>query len=204
MPGATIRVLGTKSIALSTVSGDFSLTANSGDTLEVSYVGYQSQQIPLSGQDLNHISITLQTNQNSTLKDVVVIGYGSVQKKNLTTSIATVNAAQLTEQSSTTNIVQGLQGKVAGVSIFQNSGKPGGSPTIRIRGTGSLNASNEPLYVINGIVGADPNTIDPNIIESVNILKDAAASAIYGARGANGVVIMTTKNGTNGKVELTP
>jgi len=196
LAGATIKSMLTKQGAVSDSEGNFVINTSNIDTLVIAYVGFVSKTVPVSGRNL--IDISLVKNTNSDLNDVVVIGYGSVQKKNLTTSVASVDAIQLTEQSSTTNIIQGLQGKVAGVSIFQNSGKPGGSPTIRIRGTGSINASNDPLYVIDGIVGADPNTIDPNIVASVDVLKDAAASAIYGARGANGVVIITTKAGANG------
>lgn len=201
LSGATVQSLGSKQSAITSLSGAFTIQVQDNDTLKVDYIGYEPALVPVGGQ--SQLDISLQIHQSSDLNDVVVIGYGSVQKKNLTTAIASVDAKQLTEQSTTTNIVQGLQGKVAGVSIFQNSGKPGGTPTIRIRGTGSLNASNEPLYVINGIVGADPNTIDPNIIASVDILKDAAASAIYGARGANGVVIMTTKEGAKGSSAIT-
>lgn len=196
LSGATVQRIGTKASVITGSEGRFTIRVQQGDTLKIDYVGYMTTLVPV--HEKTEIRVVLQPSAGSDLNDVVVIGYGSVQKKNLTTAIASVNSRQLTEQSTTTNIIQGLQGKVAGVSIFQNSGKPGGQPTIRIRGTGSLNASNEPLYVINGIVGADPNTIDPNIIASIDILKDAAASAIYGARGANGVVIMTTKEGTKG------
>lgn len=194
--GATIKSTRTNQGVVSDDSGKFIITALSNDTLVVDYVGYTTQSVPVLDKTI--LNITLIKNNIGDLNDVVVIGYGSVEKKNLTTAVASVDAKKLTEQSSTTNIIQGLQGKVAGVSIFQNSGKPGGSPTIRIRGTGSINASNDPLYVIDGIVGADPNTIDPNIVASVDVLKDAAASAIYGARGANGVVIITTKEGSKG------
>jgi TonB-linked SusC/RagA family outer membrane protein len=194
--GATIKSTRTNQGVVSDDSGKFIITALSNDTLVVDYVGYTTQRVPVLDKTI--LNITLIKNNIGDLNDVVVIGYGSVEKKNLTTAVASVDAKKLTEQSSTTNIIQGLQGKVAGVSIFQNSGKPGGSPTIRIRGTGSINASNDPLYVIDGIVGADPNTIDPNIVASVDVLKDAAASAIYGARGANGVVIITTKEGSKG------
>lgn len=200
LSGATVQNIRSEESGITDIDGQFSLAARAQDTLQFSYIGYLTQQVPLNGKA--SITVQLKARDSSSLNDVVVIGYGTVQKKNLTTSIASVNAEQLTEQSTTTNVIQGLQGKVAGVSIFQNSGKPGGTPSIRIRGTGSINASNEPLYVIDGIVGADPMTIDPNIIASVDILKDAAASAIYGARGANGVVIMTTKEGAKGKSQI--
>lgn len=197
LAGATVQSLLNKTSAITGAQGGFSIRVRQDDTLQIRYVGYTATHIAVGGKKL--LQIVLYAAEGDALNDVVVIGYGSVEKKNLTTAIASVDAAQLTEQSTTTNVIQGLQGKVVGVSIFQNSGKPGGAPTIRIRGTGSLNASNEPLYVINGIVGADPTTIDPNIIASIDILKDAAASAIYGARGANGVVIMTTKQGARGR-----
>lgn len=198
--GATVKNIKTNKAVITNNQGHYSIQASETDTLQFDFVGFVSYKQAINQR--KELSVSLKMTQTQQLKEVVVIGYGTAEKKNLTTSIASVNAAQLTEQSTTTNVIQGLQGKVAGVSIFQNSGKPGGSPTIRIRGTGSINASNEPLYVIDGIVGADPNTIDPNIIASVDILKDAAASAIYGARGANGVVIMTTKEGQMGKGQI--
>lgn len=194
LAGATVSLVRTGKAVITTSEGKYTVQVYDTDSLRVSYVGYHSKIVPVHQQ--TQLNIILEHQKTKGLDDIVVIGYGSVEKKNLTTSIASVNAKQLTEQSTTMNVVQGLQGKVSGVSIFQNSGKPGGTPTIRIRGTGSINASNDPLYVIDGVVGADPNTIDPNIIASVDILKDAAASAIYGARGANGVVIMTTKEGS--------
>ena len=200
LQGATVTNLSSARSVITSSGGNFSIQAKISDTLSIQFIGYESTEQVVSGEGSLHIILKPAADQ--VLNDVVVIGYGTTEKKNLTTAVASVDAKQLTEQSTTTNVIQGLQGKVAGVSIFQNSGKPGGTPTIRIRGTGSINASNEPLYVIDGIVGADPTTIDPNIIASVDILKDAAASAIYGARGANGVVIMTTKEGQKGKGQI--
>src|SRR3546814_134693 len=133
--------------------------------------------------------------ETSQLEEVVVVGYGTESRANVTTSIGSVSGDELTERPTSINLVQGLAGKVAGVSVMTNSGKPGGKPTIKIRGVGSINTSSDPLYVIDGIVGADPTMIDPTIVESMDILKDASASAIYGARGANGVVVITTKKG---------
>lgn len=200
LPGVTVTRVRTQATVVSDEKGRFSIPADPGDSLSFSFIGYSTAVYAVRGEQL---TVVLQAAERNTLNDVIVIGYGTTQKKNLTTAVATVNAQQLTERSTTVNVIQGLQGKVAGVSIFQNSGKPGGAPSIKIRGTGSINASNEPLYVVDGIVGADPNTIDPNIVASVDILKDAAASAIYGARGANGVVIITTKEGARGKSDIT-
>ena len=109
--------------------------------------------------------------------------------------MGSVDSEKLLERPNATNVFQGLAGKVAGVNIALNSGAPGGSPAIKIRGIGSLNSSNTPLYVVDGVVGVDPDQIDPNIVQSIDILKDATSSSIYGARGANGVVVITTKEG---------
>ncbi|QHS58211.1 TonB-dependent receptor [Chitinophaga agri] len=192
LPGVSISVKGTVRRMISDQEGTFSIEAGPADTLRFYLLGFQEQELPASL--ITEHQIILQPG-SAALREVVVIGYGSASKENLTTAIGTVKGEQLTERATTFNVMQGLAGKVAGVSVMLNSGKPGGNPIVKIRGTGSINAYNGPLYVVDGIVGADPLNIDPNIVESVDVLKDAAASAIYGARGSNGVIAITTRKG---------
>ena len=132
------------------------------------------------------------------LDEVVVVGYGTMKKSDLTGSISNVKSDKLLNRP-VTNITQSLQGKVAGVEVFQNSGAPGGHVRMRIRGDNSIKSSNEPLYVVDGIIGVTSELLNPNDVESIEVLKDASATAIYGARGANGVVLVTTKRGLKGK-----
>jgi TonB-linked SusC/RagA family outer membrane protein len=193
LPGVNITVKGTTRHSITDQDGVFSINANEGDTLCFSLMGFRELKLLVSATGLPDVMLQ---SGSSALREVVVIGYGSANKENLTTAIGTVSGEQLDERATTLNLAQGLAGKVAGVSVMLNSGKPGGNPIVKIRGTGSINAYNGPLYVIDGIVGADPMSIDPNIVGSVDVLKDAAASAIYGSRGANGVIVVTTKKGT--------
>ncbi|MDQ0109761.1 TonB-linked SusC/RagA family outer membrane protein [Chitinophaga terrae (ex Kim and Jung 2007)] len=191
--GVSIMVKGSGKGVASGVFGTFSIRARSVDTLHFRHLGFYEQEV-IAGN--SYLKVALKQRM-SDLGEVVVVGYGISSKAELTTAIGTVSGEKITDRPTTINLVQGLAGKLAGVSVMTNSGKPGGNPTIKIRGTGSINASNNPLFVIDGIVGADPDIIDPNIIESTDILKDAAATAIYGARGSNGVVVITTKRGAN-------
>lgn len=193
LPGVNITVKGTTRHSITDQDGAFSIDAKEGDTLCFSLLGFRDLKLPVSSTGLPDVMLQ---SGSSALREVVVIGYGSANKENLTTAIGTVSGEQLDERATTLNLAQGLAGKVAGVSVMLNSGKPGGNPIVKIRGTGSINAYNGPLYVIDGIVGADPMSIDPNIVASIDVLKDAAASAIYGSRGANGVLVVTTKKGT--------
>ncbi|MFC0320076.1 MULTISPECIES: TonB-dependent receptor [Olivibacter] len=192
LAGASVRVKGSKTGALTDSNGAFSIQAPKGALLVISYVGYSEKEMPVT--DAENLTITLTTASNS-LEQIVVVGYGTSRKGNLSTAVGSVKGEELLERPSAQNLLQGMAGKIAGVNINLNSGKPGGNPAIKIRGTGSINGSNTPLYVIDGMVGADPTTIDPNIIQSVDVLKDASSAAIYGSRGANGVVVITTKNG---------
>ncbi|HYH55328.1 MAG TPA: TonB-dependent receptor plug domain-containing protein, partial [Anseongella sp.] len=172
--------------------GAYMIRAAENDVLVFSFLGYETKEVAVGSQRVIDVSLNL---ENSQLEEVVVVGYGTESRANVTTAIGSVRGEELTERPTSINLVQGLAGKVAGVSVMSNSGKPGGNPSIKIRGVGSINTSSNPLYVIDGIVGADPTMIDPTIVESMDILKDASASAIYGARGANGVVVITTKRG---------
>ena len=198
--GATIRVEGTQTATVSDFDGNFVLKANEGATLVVSYVGYQNATVKAAPT----VEVTL-VDDETVLQDVVVIGYGSVRKSDATGSVMSVEADQL-NKGLATSPADLLQGKTPGVQIVTNSGAPGAGAKIRIRGGSSLSASNDPLIVIDGlpissteISGGDMlNTINPNDIESFSILKDASATAIYGSRASNGVILITTKKGKAG------
>ena len=198
--GATVRVVGTQTATVTDFDGNFVLRANQGADIAISYVGYVTATVKAAP----HLEITLQDDQ-TVLQDVVVIGYGTVKKSDATGSVMSVEADQL-NKGLATSPADLLQGKTPGVQITSNSGAPGAGSTIRIRGGSSLSASNDPLIVIDGlpisstgISGGDVlNTINPNDIESFSILKDASATAIYGSRASNGVILITTKKGKAG------
>ena len=198
--GATVRVEGTQTATVSDFDGNFVLKANQGATISVSYVGYQTATVKAAPT----VEVTLQDDA-TVLQDVVVIGYGTVRKSDATGSVMSVEADQL-NKGLATSPADLLQGKTPGVQIVSTSGAPGASSKIRIRGGSSLSASNDPLIVIDGlpissteISGGDMlNTINPNDIESFSILKDASATAIYGSRASNGVILITTKKGKAG------
>lgn len=197
LPGATVVVKGTSTGVTTDFDGNFSIQAAGDDTLVVSYVGFQSQEVAVGSQ--TNISVVL--NSNNELDEVVLIGYGSSTKRDITGSVGVVNAESI-EQRISTNPLDNIQGKVAGLNVFNSSGRPGGGMRVTIRGKGSINASNQPLYVIDGIIGVDIELVNTNDIESISVLKDASATAIYGSRGANGVIIVTTKKGRKGKLSV--
>ena len=198
--GATIKIAGTQQGTVSDFDGNFTLKADPGATLNISYIGYQ----PANVRAAANLVVTLQDDAQ-VLQDVVVIGYGTVKKSDATGSVMSVEADQL-NKGLATSPADLLQGKTPGVQITTNSGAPGAGSKIRIRGGSSLSASNDPLIVIDGlpisstdISGGDVlNTINPNDIESFSILKDASATAIYGSRASNGVILITTKKGKAG------
>lgn len=192
LAGVTVLSKRSGKAAVTNDQGSFAINAFMEDSLEISSIGFEDMTVKVLPQPM---TITLIPNRRQSLNDVIVIGYGNLQRRKLSTAISTVSGTQLSERSAGMNVVEAMAGKVPGASIMLNSGKPGSSPTIKIRGTGSINASNTPLFVLDGIVGLDPMLIDPNIIQSIDILKDAASAAIYGSRGSNGVVLMTTKQG---------
>lgn len=198
--GATIQAKGSDAGTVSDVEGNFALNVPAEvKSLVVSYVGYRTLEIPIGNQ--TNFSIQLSTDATS-MNEVVVVGYGTAKKKDLTGALSSVSGEKITEIAST-NLVQALQGRAAGVTIQTQSWKPGTLPQIRLRGNRSINASNEPLYVIDGLPIVDGiSEISPNDIESIDILKDASATAIYGARGANGVILIKTKQGREGKTQV--
>ena len=216
LSGVSITVKGSNNGVTSGNNGEFTINAPSAATLVFAHVGYKQQEVPVAGK--TSLSITLEAGANE-LSQVVVIGYGTVRKSDLTGSVVSVKAEDL-KAVPVTSFDQALQGRAAGVQVTQLSGKPGAETSIRIRGTTSINAGNEPLYVIDGmLVNSDAgdmsvgvtlgprigalSAINPNDIESIEILKDASATAIYGSRGANGVVIITTKRGKAGQGTVT-
>lgn len=191
--GATVSVQGTTTGTITNVNGEFSIEANSEDALVVSYIGYQTQVIPVG--DKTNIEVALETSSQS-LDEVVVVGYGTTRKKDLTSAITTVHAEEIVKAPSG-QAMQALQGKVPGLQVV-SAGAPGASPTVRVRGIGSFptTSNSAPLYVVDGMYFDNIDFLNPNDIESLSVLKDASASAIYGVRAANGVVLITTKGGS--------
>ncbi|MCK5464768.1 MAG: SusC/RagA family TonB-linked outer membrane protein, partial [Bacteroidales bacterium] len=199
MIGVNIIISGTTTGTITDVDGNYTLTASADDQLVFSYVGYQEQIIPVGDQVRIDISMAP---SYSSLDEVVVIGYGTVKRSDLTGSVASVNVDELAKEP-VANISQALSGRATGVQVNMASGGPGAEPVVVIRGNNSLNAGNSPLWVVDGFINTNGVTsINPNDIESMEILKDASATAIYGSRGANGVIIVTTKKGTQGKTSF--
>ena len=203
LPGTNILEKGTTNGTQTDFDGRFTLTVNDPNaTLVISYVGFVTKEIPLNNQ--TDITVVLQEDASG-LDEVVVVGYGTANKAELTSAIATVKSEALKDLP-VTSIDQALAGQLAGVNVVQESGEPGSNLSFRIRGLAAISASAEPLIVLDGIPlerGLSLASIDPNTVESVDILKDAAAAAIYGSRGSNGVVLITTKRGKSGKVQYT-
>ncbi len=197
--GATIVEKGTSNGTTTDFDGRYSITVQDGATLVVSYTGYAKQEIEVAGQST--INIAMQE-ASALLDEVVVVGYGIQRKRDVTGSISTVDEEQISRIPVASG-VQAMQGQVAGVDILRTGGRPGQAPTIRIRGRRSISASNDPLFVIDGIPQTSGTAaitdINPQDIASMEVLKDAAATAIYGSRGANGVIIITTKRGSEGE-----
>lgn len=194
--GANVIVKNTTIGVVTDFDGRYTLSrAPEGAILQISYIGYLTQEIPISDQSV--INITLREDSQA-LEEVVVVGYGTQRKSDVTGSISVATADDILKGSSF-NALQGLKGKASGVNIFTNSGQPGGSPRVIIRGIGTINSSSNPLYVVDGVVMEDFQFLNPNDMERIEVLKDASATAIYGARGANGVLMITTKRGIQGE-----
>ena len=214
LSGVTITVKGTSTAASTNSSGLFTLNADQNATLVISAVGYTSQEVQVRGRKT--ISVTL-TSDEQAIDEVMVVAYGTAKKSNFTGSAATVSAKDIDKQP-VTSFEKALAGQVPGLTVTTTSGQAGSTSAIRIRGIGSMNASNEPLYVIDGVpvISGDVSqmsaytyntnnvmsTLNPNDIENITILKDAAASSLYGSRAANGVVIITTKKGKTGAAKI--
>lgn len=197
--GASIHVKGSTYGVTSEANGLYSISVPENAILVISYVGYQTREINVNNR--TSINITLEPEPTS-LTDVVVIGYGTQKKADLTGAVSVVTAKDIQDRP-IIDAGEALQGKAAGVQVTSNSGKPGAGLSIRIRGSSSISAGNDPLYIVDGIPTTDISEYNPGDIESISILKDAASAAIYGTRAANGVVVITTKKGVPGKSKIT-
>lgn len=214
IPGVNVLVKGSSTGAATDFDGNFQINAKKGDVLVFSFLGFQTMEVAYNGQASLHVQLQEDASQ---LDEVVVIGYGSVKRSDLTGAVVSLGAQEITQQKKT-DIGQALQGRVAGVDVRFNNNKPGAPLSIDIRGNTVIQNTNEtrdgleddiakdlskPLYVVDGVFFNDLNVLNPSDIQQIDILKDASATAIYGSRGANGVVIITTKNGIEGKTVFT-
>jgi TonB-linked SusC/RagA family outer membrane protein len=197
MPGVNVIEKSTQKGVITDIDGKYMITVSDNATLVFSFIGYQQKEIPVNGQKVLNVQMTVKEN---VLNEVVAIGYQTLRKSDITGAIASVQASDL--NISTSTVGQALVGKVAGVHVSQVSGAPYETTKIRVRGIGSINASSDPLYVIDGYPAGNDMYINPEDIESIDILKDAASAAIYGSRAAGGVVLITTKKGRKEKGKL--
>ncbi len=197
LPGVSVLIKGTTTGAETDFDGNYSLTASVGDVLVFSFIGMEtSEQTVTAGSGIINVQLT---EANNVLNEVVVTGYGTSTKQSFSGTATTVKAEAI-ERKSVSNVSQALAGEVAGVTVINTSGQPGTTSTIRIRGYGSVNGNRNPLYVVDGVpFTGSINSINPSDIKSMTVLKDATATAIYGSRGANGVIVITTDNGTSGE-----
>ena len=199
LPGVSIVLKGTQRGTTTDAGGRYSLDVpNASATLIFSYVGYQPQEVTVGNRTT--LDVILRTD-NKTLNEIVVIGYGTIEKKDLTGSVASIGSKSIQEMA-VPRVDQALIGKIAGVQVKPVSGEPGAAPQIRIRGIGSISAGGGPLYVVDGFPVSNIQTLNPNDVETIDVLKDASATAIYGSRGSNGVVIINTKRGKSGKAVI--
>jgi len=202
VPGATIILKGTTAGTTTNSDGTFNLDIPNGSesgTLVFSFLGYVTQEVNINNRTVLNIQLVP---SSKALEEVVVVGYGTQRKTDVTGALTSISTKEFAQQP-VTRVDQVLQGRAAGVQVTQAGGAPGGEARIRIRGANSVLGNNDPLYVVDGFVGADFTTVNPNDIESIQVLKDAASTAIYGSRGANGVVIITTKKGMKGGYKVT-
>jgi len=198
LPGATVVVAGTSTGVVADFDGNYSISANSGDVLVFSFVGYSAQEVTVGNQTTIDI-VLIASNE---LEEVLVTGYGSQQQKEITSAVVSVGEESF-NKGAINDASQLLQGKVAGLTIYNRGGNPNSGSVIRLRGLSTIGANSSPLVVVDGVVGASLGNVDPSDIESINVLKDASAAAIYGSRGSSGVILVTTKKGGVGKTELT-
>ncbi len=200
LPGVTVLIKGTTQGTITDFDGNYTISnVPANGVLIFSFVGMKTEEVEVAGR--NQVDVNMEEDAIG-IEEVVAIGYGSMRKSDLTGSVGSVSSESI-EQRPTINPVDALTGRIAGVRIYNGSGRPGGGMRVQVRGVSSINASNEPIYVIDGVVGGDIELINQSDIETINVLKDASATAIYGAQGGNGVVIVTTKKAEKGKVRLT-
>jgi len=196
--GVSVLVKGSKTGTVTNYDGKFSIEASSKDVLVFSYIGMNPQEVSVG--TLKILRVVMEDNSKA-LEEVVVVGYGSVKRKDLTTAVSTVSTKDIAERP-IISAASAIQGKAAGVTVMSANGEPGAAPVVRIRGNTSINGGNDPLYVVDGVPMGDINFLSANDIESMQILKDASSAAIYGSAGANGVVIITTKLGSKGQAKV--
>ncbi len=202
LEGATVTFRNSKTSTISKEGGKFEISVPNGKALlEISFVGYDAKMVTVPANG-NNIIVKLVQSATNQLNDVVVVGYGSVKKTDLTGAVSSISSDHLNLGGTTTDLGQAIQGRAAGVQVQQTSFAPGSPLQITIRGGNSINTTNAPLYVVDGFITDNGNLINPNDIASIEILKDASAAAIYGSRGGNGVVLITTKLGTPGRVSI--
>ncbi|MBC6369170.1 hypothetical protein DDT91_20450 [Algoriphagus sp. AK58] len=202
IPGVTVLLQGTTSGTVTDIDGNYTIEASEGQVLVFSFIGYQTLSRVVGTSSILDVRLAVEENN---LQEFVVIGYGTIQKKDITGSVSAINSDKIRDQQ-VPSLDLAMAGQMAGVVVTQSTGAPGGGASVRIRGAGSLSAGNEPLYVVDGFPVTNDfdqrnnplNTINPSDIDNIQVLKDASATAIYGSRGANGVILITTKSGKNG------
>ena len=195
--GGSVQVKDSKTAAATNIDGQYTIQAPANGTLVFTYLGCKPMEVPVASAKNGKIDVQLES-ASSELDELVVVGYGVMKKSDRTGSISQTKGSDIIKQQGF-NALEGLKGKAAGVNIFNNTGQPGGEMRVIIRGISTINASASPLYIVDGVAMNDFNYVNPNDIESIEVLKDASATAIYGARGANGVVMVTTKRGDAGQ-----
>ena len=198
LPGASIVVQGTSTGAVADFDGNYSISADTGDVLVFSYVGFSAQEVSVGNQ--NTINIVLISSNE--LDEILVTGYGSQTQKEITSAVVSVSEEEF-NKGAITDASELLQGKVAGLSIYNRGGDPNAGTVIRLRGLTTIGSNTSPLVVVDGVIGASLQNVDPQDIESINVLKDASAAAIYGSRGSSGVLLVTTKKGVAGQTQIT-
>ncbi|HMG06935.1 MAG TPA: TonB-dependent receptor plug domain-containing protein, partial [Mucilaginibacter sp.] len=199
LPGVSVKLKGTTSGVVTDASGKFSLRVPGDGTLVFSFIGFVSQEVAVNNRTVLTVKLA---EENKALNEVVVIGYGTAKRKDLTGAVSSIDNKTIKDLA-VTRVDQALSGKIAGVQVKTTSGEPGAAPQVRIRGISSISAGSGPLYVVDGFPIDNIQTLNPNDIESLDILKDASATAIYGSRGSNGVIIINTKRGKSGKATIT-
>src|SRR5690606_25086032 len=197
LPGANVVVKGTSNGTTTDFDGNYTLSnVAADDTLVFSYIGFTSQEVAVNGRQV--VNVNLQEDLQS-LDEVIVVGYGTQSRATVTGAISSIGSEDLNSLPVAT-ADQALQGRAAGLTVL-NAGSPGNSPSVRIRGLGTVN-NNDPLYVIDGVISQGLGNLNPSDIESINVLKDASTTAVYGSRGSNGVVMVTTKRGASGETKI--
>ena len=196
--GATVQEQGTQNATVTDLDGNFSLKVSGNKPIVVSYIGMKTQTIDIKGK--SQVSVTME-DDNTTLEELVVIGYGTARKKDLTGAVSTVKGSDLV-QVPVTNVAEALTGKLAGVQITTADGSPDAEMIVKVRGGGSITGDNSPLYIVDGFPVSSIGDISSSDIEDITVLKDAASTAIYGSQGANGVILITTKNAKSGKTQV--